>query len=194
VALEIEAADGVRFFFTFSMPAFAVNKIEVSQQFFARGRDIIPVMTSNTNPPPFVIFGDREGLTAWRLVDRTTSVISIGWFNPVSGVTGLTGTGQWRVDLGASTFVSSFMYVSAGSGFWDLAPKDFTLLGSNDGTIFTPVFEMQDVGMVTTPFVEFPYTLPSPVSYRHYELRITRIHRLAGTNVQSQLSAFQLFS
>jgi microcystin-dependent protein len=151
-------------------------------QLFASSDSIYTPMTSATAPSPQVITQSSQVSTtyaAWRAF-ATANTYSWRTNNYTANAAGSTGSEWVLLDLGSGN-AKSALELSLNIDALINAPRDFQLLGSNDGTNFEVLLDV--TGEVWTVAQETKsYTLSNVTSaFRYFELICTRIQGTTAT-------------
>lgn len=102
-------------------------------------------MTSNTTPAPFIVNASstQGSYDAWKAFNGTTSSYTDGWAT-ASGIT----TGWVQINFGLPKLFSKIRITSKATanigGVTSAPPKDFNILGSNDGINFKVLAEIKN--------------------------------------------------
>lgn len=129
---------------------------------------VIPKMTSNTEPSPFVAKASSEAQPAFGAFNQVTGVREQVWYSE-------TGFPHWvSITNNESPMTVNAFEITNGtepSGYSKFAPKTFTFEGSNDGETYDVIKEFTipnlASGAKTTLFLD------KDVSYKSYKLNIT---------------------
>jgi len=151
---------------------------------------VVPQMTSNTLPVPFVASASSAETSGtyryfpFKAFDRwlgRTSPLNLndGWsstlnFSPSTGI----GNAWLQIDTGAITDVNLYKVhnrqeIPIPASTYSAA--DFTFSGSNDGVNWTVLDTVIDRELSHTPLAT-EHKLSSTTSYRYYRITITRVH------------------
>lgn len=131
--------------------------------------DITPIMTSNTTPSPYVasassISGNDARYNPYVAFNGTSSSVNDSWYS-----NGITFPQYLMLDFGAKTSMNAFTITINGTSV-NVAPKDFTLEVSDDGSTFTVIKSFSETSWVnTTPKT---FVLDKSYSYRYYKINI----------------------
>lgn len=133
--------------------------------------DVLPTMTSNTTPSPYVVTSSSKFSTSyepWNVFSKTNTGEKDSWISE-SGKT----SGWIQIDLNVPTKVNKMKLVARNySDSSSMSPNTFSLQGSNDGVTFTPIQQFTgQTGWSSNSSKE--YTLNNTVEYRYYRLDIT---------------------
>jgi hypothetical protein len=147
--------------------------------------NITPKMTSNTSPAPYVASASSEygiGNSAWVAFDGAMTSGNC-WATQPNAIAG------WvQIDFSIKTRINAFSIVSRGIDL-NQHPKDFSLMGSNDGvnfqTIFTPS-PQTNWGVVESRLFELGFS----VSFRYYKIDI-KTNNGGGITVISEIIFWQ---
>jgi hypothetical protein len=128
---------------------------------------IVPPLTSNTAPSPYVVTTSTVYTAGYEGNKAFDNSLSTSW--------ACSGTSGWiQIDLGVAKTIYSYSIRSkyANDVADNVAPKAFTLQGSNDGTNWTVVDTRTNefgwkLGEVRV------YNLSASATYRYYKLNIT---------------------
>ncbi len=133
--------------------------------------DMIPLMTSNTDPVGVASASSEENVTTrgvWNLMNKDTSTRwSTAIYTPVPV--------QVQYEFDVSTKTSRYSIRSYDSPEYARFPKDWRLLGSEAGT-FTgeeTIIDVQTNQSVSSPLERKEYTFASEVSFKFYRLDIS---------------------
>ena len=86
------------------------------------------------------------------------------------------GSGWVQVELPVAKFVNIFAVGSRSDSWCDAAPRDYTLLGSNDGTTWTTLFSIADSASFSASELR-THELSNTESYKFYRLNIDNSNR-----------------
>jgi len=136
--------------------------------------NVTPKMTSNTTPSPFTVTASssyNSTYPPWKAFSHTNVDAYDSWVT-ANGQT----TGWLTIDMGSKVKINTFKITSRNySDSNQTSPKDFSLLGSNDG------IEFATLKVVTNEVtwgmnMSKSYLLNEDVDYRYYKLNITAIN------------------
>jgi F5/8 type C domain len=129
--------------------------------------DIVPAMTANNTPNPFVISASNEYYPAYKVFNDLD--------NPTNNDTGWVVTSptfaspEWlQIDLGQSKVVGKYTLRTHQP---TQGPKNWTFKGSNDNATWFDLDTQVNASYTTNVKKEF--VIASPASYRYYKIEIT---------------------
>jgi hypothetical protein len=128
-------------------------------------------MTADTAPWPYVasasgVYGDNAAYHAFD--GKWASTADDWWFN-----TGTTGASWLQIQLPVPVEVGS--YGIRGPGTTDRSPRDFALLGSNDGRLWDVLDRRGNVtGWAGQRSIRVFDVTTTPIAYRYFRLAISR--------------------
>ena len=128
--------------------------------------NIVPEMTSNTAPSPYVASASNENSPAYRGFDHASTAIT-RW-------SAASTTGWLKIDLGAANAAKVRRYTlqDANEDDVDRNPKDWTLQGSNNDTDWTTIDTQTGIIFTNNEKKTFTCT-DNGVTYRYYKIDIT---------------------
>lgn len=128
---------------------------------------IVPQMTSNTSPEPYVVNVTTEyaGLTGYRAFDLVTDPTKSRWHSDN------TKPQRIEIDMGTETQISSFSITSTDS--IEPMPRDFTIEGSYDGSNWTSIKEYNNFSDYIV-YETTSFSLDKAVNYRYYRFNISK--------------------
>ena len=86
------------------------------------------------------------------------------------------GSGWVQVELPIAKFVNVFAVGSRSDSWCDAAPRDYTLLGSNNGTTWTTLFSIANSSAFSASELR-THELSNPAAYKFYRLNISNSNR-----------------
>lgn len=128
---------------------------------------IIPTMTSNVLPAPYVATSSACSQQPYGAFDGIVGFNSQVWYS--------SGIPAWiQIDAGASNTLSGFSIYngSSSSGFGSYPPKSFTFQYSNDGTNFTIAKTVENMKLLN-PSEAISFEFDKPISGRYFKLNFT---------------------
>lgn len=125
------------------------------------GDKLIPTMTSNTAPSPFVASGssDLSGQAPWNAFDGSLSKFYFGDDGADNFL---------KIDLGEAKRISGYVYGTR-SSYDANTSTNWTLLGSNDDSTWDTIDVVSNFGKYVWD-MEFPFIADSILAYRYYKL------------------------
>jgi hypothetical protein len=85
-------------------------------------------------------------------------------------------SGWVQVQLPIATFINVFTVGSRDDGWCDAAPRDYALLGSNDGETWVALFTVENSATFTAGELRI-HELSNTVAYKYYRLNIGNSNR-----------------
>lgn len=129
---------------------------------------LMPLMTANNAPSPVVITPSTQyndtTYPAFKLFDRNSSTI---WFAQ-NGIT----TGYITVYTGGDSWLVTSYTITGCSSVGSCTPKDWTMLGSNNGTNWTLLHTVVGATGWTTADMR-TYSITSAFGFSYYKMNIT---------------------
>lgn len=126
---------------------------------------LVPVMTADNAPSPFVASANAEYYAAYKAFNGNTTDY---W--QASGAPSV-GSPYWlKIDLGGAQAVNQYEIVAVDA---NRPPMDFTFEGSDDGGTWTVLDTRTGVVFTANETKTFTLTNPSPDSYGYYRLNMT---------------------
>jgi hypothetical protein len=117
-------------------------------------------MTSNTTPSPFVASASSaySGYDAYRAFNRTNGNQN-GWSSAVNDV-----TNSWlQINIGTPRIITKYSIQTVGgnweSPYYYFFPKTWQLLGSNDGTNFDVLDNIDAKNLTLSNYTKYTYIL-----------------------------------
>lgn len=147
--------------------------------------DVTPKMTSNTTPTPYVasassVYGNEARYYAYRAFNGTSVDANDAWLS--AGI----ATPQYiMLDFGTPTTVDTVTMLINNPNASTVAPKDFTVQGSNNGTDFTIIKAFSETSWTSN--VLKTLQLGASVTYRYFKVNITSNNGYSGYVGISQL-------
>lgn len=140
--------------------ALIAELLSVAPRLFVGGSDMVPTMTSNTAPSPFVISDSSASTTAFRLFnDVLTSYYSVSNHN---------GTKWIQVDFGLARIVLSLDITPSSATF----PLSLKFIGSNDGASWDTLGNFESLSWISNTVKTF--VLDKAGLYRYYRIVFTQ--------------------
>lgn len=144
-------------------------------------------MTSNTAPAPFVASASSvysNVYDAWKAFDSVTKTF---W----STTYGVGGKGWIQIDFGKQTSLNKVtMTATNTTNDYKAFPKDFNILGSNDGVIFTQFAEIKNQTVsIQSEVVTYNF---NTVNYRYYKIDVLSNNGATNGNVAIENITFGL--
>lgn len=131
-------------------------------------KDLIPTMTSDTAPFPYVASASSENTTAdyspWKAFDNNDGT---AWISNATAP-------EWlQIDIGQERVMKKISILSRNFNGYASAPEDFTIWGSKDGVNFDDLGSYIAVGWVGDLELK-TFDIPTVGSYRYYRVEATK--------------------
>lgn len=147
--------------------------------------DVTPIMTSNTTPIPYVasassVYNNEARYYAYRAFNGTSADVNDAWLSA-----GISTSQYIMLDFGTPTTVDTVKILINNPNASTVAPKDFTVQGSNNGTDFAIIKTFSETSWTNN--VAKTLSLDASVTYRYYKVNITSNNGYSGYVGISQL-------
>ena len=133
---------------------------------------LIPTMTSNSAPSGYVASASSElvgdAYYAWKAADGVLSAGYSTWTTSPVGVT----TGWWQIQFPVAKVVKCYSLQTQDlAGYENRGPRDFTFLGSDNGTEWTTLDSQSGITFFRSTANTF--LINNNIAYKYYRLNVT---------------------
>ena len=138
------------------------------------GASIVPTMTANNSPSPYVVSASTEFAAdhaAWKAFDGKVSVLDAAANNPWAATV---STGWLKIDLGSGVTkqVQKYVLISRQASMANQAPKNWTFEGSNNGSTWD-ILDTQTNQENWGDCEPRVFTFENNTPYRYYRINVS---------------------